>query len=277
MHRRRFLIGTALSVGLGDIYSALAQITTTVLEDTQIISSLPPLPPDLASNATENPAPYTDTALVGTASPTDDEVKNAYDVLVNSPRGVAPVDIAQYFLAVGAGAYGQDYRAFAREWPVRANPMIYHFFSATQTRPEGDTTAWCAAFVNWCLLRSRATMADEIGKPPGAFSQSGKPFSDDNLKNHSTNSASSGSFRCWGDIISPQRGDIAVFKDADTDHLTRVCRGSGHVAFVLNVPRPGWVRVLGGNQSLKGSNGAVTVADMTTAPGSRFMKYVGIK
>src|SRR6202022_1898557 len=144
---------------------------------------------------------------------------------VQSPYGVGPIDVAQYFLAVGAGAYGQSYRSFIREWPIRANPLIFHFFSSTLTKPEGDTTAWCAAFVNWCLLRARATASEEIGKSPGFFSVSGKPFSDENIQNHSTNSASSGSFRCWDEVSPPKRGDIVVFKNSGTDALTPSCRG----------------------------------------------------
>jgi hypothetical protein len=218
-----------------------------------------------------------DTALVGTAPPTDDEVRMAYDLLRQSPFGVAPVDIVQYFLAVGAGAYGRAYRPFVREWPERANPLVFHFFSSTLTKPEGDATPWCAAFLNWCLLRARAATADEIGKSPGYFSISGKPFSDENIQNHSTNNASSGSFRCLDAVSSPKRGDIAVFKNAGTDHLTPVCRGQGHVTFFLSVPREGWVRVLGGNQSDPGSGGAITVDEYQTGSGSRFMKYVRAK
>jgi hypothetical protein len=274
MNRRTFMMA-GLSAGVASLSSAFGQVISE--DDTRVLSAVPPLPGDLASNADQPPAPYTDTALVGTAPPTDDEIKKAFEILVNAPLGVAPVDIAQYFLAVGAGAYGEDYRPFAREWPVRANPLIYHFFSATQTKPEGDVTAWCAAFVNWCLLRSYAKTNDEIGKAPGAFSQGGKPFAVENLQAHSTNNASSGSFRCWDAIVSPRRGDIAVFKDSGTDRLTPMCRGSGHVAFFLSTQNPGWIRVLGGNQSLKGSNGAVTVADMKNTPGSRFFKYVAVK
>lgn len=275
MDRRQFLVGVTLSAGIAGSTPTLGQPAS--LEDTELVSSLPPLPSDLATNAEDKPAPYIDTNLVGTAAPTQTEIAMAYDILMASPKGAAPVDVAQYFLAVGAGAYGDSYRPFAREWPIRANPLIYHFFSATQTKPEGDTTAWCAAFVNWCIQRSWAKTDDEIGKAPGAFSQSGKPFADENLRSHGTNSASSGSFRCWTEVASPQRGDIVVFKDAGTDSLTRVCRGTGHVAFYLGVPRPGWVRVLGGNQTLIGSNGAVTVANMRTTAGSRFMKYVSPK
>jgi CHAP domain len=270
MNRRQAIV-TALSAiaGLGP---AFAQSPTP--QDTLILGELPPLPPDLADKSAQPPAPYTETKWVGTQPPSQEEMGIARDLLIQSPFGVTPIDVAQYFLAVGAGAYGKEVRPFVREWPERANPMIFHFFSSTLTKPEGDTTAWCAAFMNWCLLRARAAASDEIGKSPGYFSLGGKPFSDENLRNHSTNNASSGSFRCWEDVSSPKRGDIAVFKNAGTDGLTAACRGQGHVTFFLSVPRAGWVRVLGGNQSDPGSGGAITVADMRTDAGSRFMKYV---
>ncbi|AWN50079.1 hypothetical protein DK419_15580 [Methylobacterium terrae] len=273
MDRRNLILGSTFLFTAGRIPSVRANDDAT---DIKIIGAVPPLPSDLAGNADQPPAIYSATRPVGAAPPSTDEIDHAYDILVSSPFGVAPIDIAQYFLAVGSGAYGAESQPYAREWPVRANPLIFHFFSATQTSPEGDTTAWCAAFVNWCLARSKASSRDEIGSSPGAFSQNGKPFKVETLRDHTTNNASSGSFRCWDSVAYPKRGDIAVFKDPGTDSLTAACRGSGHVAFVLGTSN-GLVRVLGGNQSQKGCNGAVTVADMKTSTGSRFMKYVNVR
>jgi hypothetical protein len=274
MNRREILLSAISSLALTQTPS-FAQ--SDPASDSSRISALPPLPVDLAAQSNEPPAPYSEIAPVGTAQPTDDEKNKAYEILLQSPFGTAPVDVAQYFLSVGAGAYGAEYRPFVREWPVRANPVIFHFFSSTLTKPEGDATAWCAAFTNWCLLRSHATAADEIGASPGRFSVSGTRFPDENLRKYSTNSASSGSFRCWPETTSPKRGDIVVFKNAGTDNLTPVCQGQGHVAYFLSIPRTGWVRVVGGNQSDPGSGGAVTVADMRTTAGSRFMKFVSAR
>jgi CHAP domain len=270
MNRRSFLLGASIAA-VSDSFSAQAQVASS---DISIVSPLPPLPADLAEKGSLSPAPYVETELVGTGRPTVDEINKAYDLLINAPVGGAPIDVAQYFLAVGTGAYGQEYRQFAREWPERANPLIFHFFSSTQTKPEGDVTPWCAAFLNWCLLRAHASSPDEIGQVPNFYIQKGKPFSGENLKRYSTNNASSGSFRCWNETSSPKRGDIVVLKDAGTDSLTPLCRGSGHVTFFIKVPTPGWVQALGGNQSERGSNGAITIANMSTLPGSRFMKYV---
>lgn len=270
MDRRQFLAGASAAATLLPIRSSFGQTP----EESSLVSALPPLPSDLADKASSQPAAYVETKLVGTAPPSTDEIEKAYELLLNAPIGSAPIEVAQYFLAVGAGAYGEQYRPFAREWPVRANPLIFHFFSSTQTKPEGDTTAWCAAFMNWCLLRSHASSPDEIGRSPDFYVTKGKPFAPENLKRYSTNNASSGSFRCWDAVTSPKRGDIVVFRDPGTDDLTKVCRGTGHVTFFVKIPSAGVVQVLGGNQSQKGSNGAVTIANMSTLPSSRFMKYV---
>jgi len=271
MYRRGFVLG-----GIG----AMLSLTGSVLaseSDVAIIGSVPPLPEDLVSKAGMPPASYIELDAVGTARPRDDEVDAAYQVLIGSPYNCSPIEVAEYFLSVGAGAYGQEARRFAREWPERANPVIFHFFSATQTKPEGDVTAWCAAFINWCILRAHASGADEIGKSPSFFSKSGKPFKVENLKNHSTNSAASGSFRCWTEVKNPVRGELAVFKNAGTDAATAHCLGQGHVAFYLRNPSNNLVQVLGGNQTSPGSGGAITIANMSTSPQSRFMKYVSLK
>lgn len=276
MHRRDFFAIAAMGTALRSTSFAFAQSPSTAVSDVEMISSLPPLPLDLTGRDDNPPASYSPVAPVGTTPPTTIEMQAAYELLLLSPYDTSPIEVAQYFLAVGAGGYGEALRPYSREWPVRANPVIYHFFSSTLTKPEGDTTAWCAAFVNWCLLRGRAKLADEIGKSKGDYSISGKPFPDEHIQKYSTNSASSGSFRCWNQSQSPKRGDIVVFKDTGTDGMTASCRGTGHVAFYLGIPKDGWIRVLGGNQLQAGSGGAVTVANMKSGAGSRFMKIVSV-
>src|SRR5690348_2945601 len=123
---RRQLLGSFVASSAYEIFPAFGQAP---VEEMSIVSTLPPLPADLADKATLPPAPYAETAQVGTAPPTTNEIDKAYDILVNSPTGGTPIDVAQYFLSVGAGAYGDEYRPFAREWPVRANPLIFQFFS----------------------------------------------------------------------------------------------------------------------------------------------------
>ncbi|EJC74374.1 hypothetical protein Rleg10DRAFT_2856 [Rhizobium leguminosarum bv. trifolii WSM2012] len=273
MDRRAFLaIGGTVA-----LIAATRPGFSQTVDDLVIIGEIPPLPDDLVAEALSPPASYIETQVVGTAVPKDEEIETSYQLLIQSPYSCSPIEVAEYLLAVGSGAYGQGLRQYAREWPERANPVIFHFFSATQTKPEGDATAWCAAFVNWCILRSHATDKEEIGKSPGFFSQSGTPFATDNLRRHSTNNASSGSFRCWQETSTPQRGELVVFKNRGTDDATRHCLGQGHVAFYLRVPGTNLVQVLGGNQTSPGSGGAVTIANMSTAPGSRFMKYANLQ
>ncbi|MDW9912247.1 hypothetical protein GOB19_27495 [Sinorhizobium meliloti] len=270
MDRRAFLVVGGAAV----LFSASRRSFSQAVNDTVIIGEIPPLPDDLVDKAEAPPASYVETEVVGTARPKNEEIDTAYRLLIDSPYNCSPIDVAEYLLAIGSGAYGAGLRKYAREWPERANPVVFHFFSATQTKPEGDVTAWCAAFANWCSLRAHAGEREEIGKSPGFFSRSGKPFTVDNLKEHSTNSASSGSFRCWDETTSPTRGDLVVFKNAGTEGATKYCLGQGHVAFYLSRPGTSLVQVLGGNQTSAGSGGAVTIANMSTAPGSRFMKYV---
>ncbi len=275
MNRRGLLSAIGASLYMLPSWSAWSLPEDDVVQ----LGTLPPLPSDLATNAADPPAPYEEVGVVGTARPSRDEIDMAYEILLESPWGknVRPIDVAFYFLSVANGAYGEAWRPFAREWPIRANPVIFHFFSSTQTKPEGDTTAWCAAFLNWCILRSRANSRDQIGTSPGDFSKPGTAFDPEAIKSFTTFNASSGSFRCWKENTIPQRGDIAVFANKGTEELTAACRGQGHVAFVINVPRSGWVRVIGGNQSSPGSSGAVTVSDMRTGSDGRFMKFVSLK
>jgi uncharacterized protein (TIGR02594 family) len=76
-----------------------------------------------------------------------------------------------------------------------------------------DSTPWCAAFVNWCLI------------------QAGKP---------SLNTAWARSFLNYGTpTTTPNRGDIVVFERGD----------GGHVGFFDSYTPNGNILVLGGNQS----------------------------
>lgn len=147
------------------------------------------------------------------------EQQLARTILARAPNGPLPVDVADYFLAVGRGDFAADWKPYTMGWPERWNPVIVTFFQATGTSPEGDTTSWCAAFVNWCFQQVTGTPA--------------------------TKSASSSSFRTFGDrTLSPTKGDIVVFQNANPD------AGSarhGHVGFFVR-DHGVEVEVLGGNQ-----------------------------
>ena len=274
MNRRAFLaIMGAATATIGD--ASLAQDS----EDFRLLGDIPPLPTDLQPFANSPPAPIILTDPVGTAMPTTDEIDYAIQILFGAPHNCSPLEVAEYFLSVGDGTsrFGPSVRQFAREWPVRANPVIYHFFTATKTRPAGDTTAWCAAFTNWCILRSKASQQGEIGDKPDFFTSSGLPFPVASLQRFSSNSASSGSFRCYTPTDDPKKGDLVVLADQGTEGLSAQCRGTGHVGFYLDHSE-GWVTMLGGNQSAPRTGGAVTKAKYKmTGPRSRFYRFVALR
>ncbi len=164
----------------------------------------------------------------GTATPYTSEVKKAQEILGKCPTRQNPMQIAQFFEDLRQGAMdqtlGADAHLYAEEWPVRANPAIVTFFDATTLRkPNGDQTAWCAAFVNWCLVQGRKDREDV-----------------DKLLKH-TASAASESFRSWGTATTdPKPGDIVVFQ-----HKSESWRG--HVGFFVSRVKDS-IYILGGNQ-----------------------------
>jgi uncharacterized protein (TIGR02594 family) len=154
---------------------------------------------------------------LGTTPATAQEVQMADAILAKAPIGPTPFDVALYFLAVGKGDVNPEWKPYVKGWPTRWNPVIVRFFEATGTKPEGDVTAWCAAFVNWC--------AKQAGKQ------------------QLTGSASSGSFRSFSvETAKPSLGDLVVFKRTTPSQTPR-----GHVAFFVQ-DGGDRVYVLGGNQ-----------------------------
>jgi uncharacterized protein (TIGR02594 family) len=154
------------------------------------------------------------------------EVKIAQSILAAAPAGPTPFAVARYFLEVGVGKPHKEWQPYVKGWPERWNPVIVTFFEATDTKPEGDITSWCAAFANWCFVQARLGAA--------------------------THSASSGSFRSFGKATnSPVTGDIVVFKSANEDLAKK---GRGHVGFFV-ADHGDEVSVLGGNQ-IEGHDGS---------------------
>lgn len=129
-----------------------------------------------------------------------------------------PISYAAYFSQITD--VNGDKEPYKAEWnSSRANPLIVGFFGMTNSLPSsGDQTAWCAAFVNFCLQAA--------GKQ-GTFS------------------ALSGSFRGYGDDAeeNPTIGDVVVFSKIGPEGN----KGFGHVGlFVAKEGDDVWV--LGGNQ-----------------------------
>jgi uncharacterized protein (TIGR02594 family) len=192
-------------------------------------SPLPPLPVDLRSSREPDASgvvvEYTG---FGTAEPTQPEKEKAKLVLAKAQKIASPVDVARYFLDVAGGKYGEDWRPYTVAWPVRWNPVIVEFFQSIHSSSAGDTTAWCSAFVNYCLINAAKS------SPPAAGAS--KP----------TLSAASRSFRTWGQEVGgstkvpPRPGDIAVFVNVNDN-------AHGHVGFFV-AEDADRVFVLGGNQ-----------------------------
>ncbi|MBG4058085.1 CHAP domain-containing protein [Pseudomonas aeruginosa] len=213
---------------------ALIKILGLVMQDLQEDSGPTPLPPDLVGSdqpslnndlLPDEVAAGSNVGALGTRSPTAEESAIGKQVLDGAPSACTPFEVASYFWAVGQGYFGEDRKPYASAWPSRWNPVIVEFFKATQTKPDGDTTSWCAAFVNYCLMRAaNGRTLPTASAPP-------------------TNSARALSFKNWSKpTTSPEPGDIVVF-----DNITDGEGGKGHVAFFL-ADQGDHVLVLGGNQ-----------------------------
>jgi uncharacterized protein (TIGR02594 family) len=175
-------------------------------------------------DAIDNNSPITLGRCLPPAS--DDSWKEAHAILDRAPTNVTPFAIANYFIDSVPTKYQQAWPELDPKHCTYANPVIVMFFLATASTPQGDQTAWCSAFVNWCLDRS-------------------------GIKG--TGNAGSQSFGAWGREIwsasngplptSAHAGDIAVFQD-----LAQPQRG--HVCFFKRISEksPMSIEVLGGNQ-----------------------------
>lgn len=157
--------------------------------------------------------------LMDQLDPTPDEQLKAQEILGDTPKGAPAIQIAEYIES--RNDQNSDGEYYIEAWNGRSNPVILEFFVATSTVPSDDTVPWCAAFLNWCLLRS------------------GKTY---------THRADSASFRTGlgTTIDTPQNGDIVVFADYDASGNQLQ---SGHVGLVESLSPDGkTVQVLGGNQ-----------------------------
>jgi len=98
-------------------------------------------------------------------------------------------------------------------------PQILKYHECTDLKATDDETAWCSAFANFCVQTC-----------------GGK----------GTRSAAARSWLNWGRKVDvPRPGDIVVFSSPSRGP------GSGHVAFFVAKGVPGFITVLGGNQSDK--------------------------
>jgi uncharacterized protein (TIGR02594 family) len=182
--------------------------------------------------------------------PPDDETwKKANAILNGAPTGVVPIQVARYFVTSVPREYQRAWPEPDINHPTYANPMIVLFFLATTLKPSGDTTAWCSAFVNWCLQRSQVKGTNDAGSQSFINQNWGTEVWNKSERRMPTNAG---------------EGDAAIFRhQSDPAH--------GHVAFFqrISVSKPKSIEVLGGNQIVGSGPGKIHLID------SRSMRIFG--
>ncbi|WP_245490085.1 CHAP domain-containing protein [Rhizobium ruizarguesonis] len=240
LSRRSFLILTSM---VSPVFSRIAFAN----QDYTPLGHLPPLPPQYASLSNEEPmnGEFGNELLVqGTLQPSSAEVAVARQIIdaADALSQSRPVEIAGFLLEVARGTHGNDWQPYTRAWPkdAHANPLILDFFSAAKCSPKGDETAWCAAFVSWCILKGRK------GAPTASLDKVPK-------------NAGSSSFRTWGEPVvtfdtsssvvrthsAPQIGDLVVFQEMRANGTPDPTYG--HVTFFVGMDGTR-IQCLGGNQ-----------------------------
>lgn len=254
--RREFFLYTAAT--LGTSFFSKTAFTQSPNRTFLIEDDFPPLPEHLVDAEGEDDffSLQLDSIALGKADPGKDKKDKAKAIMDAAPKNCRPIDVANFYRGLGKGEteFGQEGRAYARGWPREYNPIIIEFFKTTSLNPlsqqfDGDATAWCAAFMNYCIARAMSKDGN-IGKSELA---------------KGTRSASSGSFRCFGKSLSegeqPKEGDIAVWALEGTINGCRV--GSGHVGFFVSMTgdtdRP--YLIMGGNQKGDLLSGITTRSD----------------
>lgn len=233
LDRRMFVYGALASTAVPFGRAGSAQ---SWRED---VDQIPPLPRTMQGHAADPPRNDASQESFGFDNASAYQRGVARAILSDAPQATTPYQVAKYFQRVARGMLGTEHQTYMRAWPKSepANPVIVSFFSATNLEPSGDQTAWCAAFMNWCIRRSQE------GRPD--IARLFKP----------TNSASSGSFRTWANKISlkpdgswsrpPREGDLIVFQ-LITSGIAPDPR-QGHVAFFVGEDTR-YIYALGGNQ-----------------------------
>lgn len=166
-------------------------------------------------------------AELGTKRPSEELIEKCRQVWNSAPRGPQPIAIANYFTDT-VGGWAPE---VISQWPKDDywNPLIVEFFRVTSYQAKNDLVPWCAAFVNWCLVRSGQRGSNNAG------SQSFLHLSEfEKFKGR------------------PKVGDLAIFTCYGVDDGKSV--GLGHVAFVAEVPEGDRILLAGGNQSINGTS-----------------------
>jgi uncharacterized protein (TIGR02594 family) len=200
--------------------------------------------PDLGNAGPQDPQARTRelARILGLQPPTPAQEKRAQRILANAPSAPChPFKVAQWFLTLDA----EDITETPLGRQYHANPIIVDFFvEATSTaHPSGDETWWCAAFVNWCLMRAGQDR---------------------------TGSAASSSFRDWksrteSSTVHP--GDLVVYEAENSP-------SHGHVGFFVGFNHDdNSIPTLGGNQR-KGGRPMICVRGFSqTSPTLKFLSF----
>jgi uncharacterized protein (TIGR02594 family) len=166
--------------------------------------------------------------------PDDPSWTEAHAILDSAPVKAPPYMVAEYFKSSVPVKYQKAWPEPDLSHPTYANLVVMLFFLATDTRPAGDTTAWCSAFVNWCLQRSGISGTHNAGSQSFVNKVSGKTWGEE-VWNTTEKSMPT--------VAKP--GDIAIFRlQSDPAH--------GHVAFFRRISPTSSrkIEVIGGNQIL---------------------------
>jgi uncharacterized protein (TIGR02594 family) len=136
------------------------------------------------------------------------------------PAAPAPEAGVPRHLAIARGELGTNEIRGGRD-----NARIVEYHQTTTLRARDDETAWCSSFVNWTMEQAGV---------------------------RGTDSAAARSWLNWGQQVpmnanSVRPGDVIVFPRGNNS-------AQGHVAIVSEVLDGGRVRVVGGNQGVRGEN-----------------------
>lgn len=157
-------------------------------------------------------------------------------LLTGGPAAAAPAPAATAgvprHLQIAQGELGTHEIRGARD-----NARVVEYHQATSLKARNDETSWCSSFVNWTLQQAGV---------------------------RGTNSAAARSWLTWGqavpkDAAQVKPGDVIVFPRGNNP-------AQGHVAIVSEVLGNGMVRVIGGNQGVRGEQyDGVTYSDRSLA------------
>lgn len=140
-------------------------------------------------------------------------------LLAATPAPAADAGVPRH-LAIARGELGTNEIRGARD-----NARVVEYHQTTTLRARDDETAWCSSFVNWTMEQAGI---------------------------RGTDSAAARSWLNWGQQVpmnadSVRPGDVIVFPRGNNP-------AQGHVAIVSEVLDGGRVRVVGGNQGVRGEN-----------------------